>query len=171
MFALTGAVHQGGQWILAPALPYFAMAKGCHAFHYAMISSAYAATQMLSSPLLGVLSDRIGRRPILLGGLAATSVVCLSHYGRKASTRPTTVFPRCGLNCKSSLQLCAPVVHLPVHSSVVRLGLVKLFVSQFLCLPTLDTICCASAHLSTKVLVYDFAGVRDCVCVSLGLLV
>jgi len=53
------------------------MAKGCHAFHYAMISSAYAATQMLSSPLLGVLSDRIGRRPILLGGLAATSVVYL----------------------------------------------------------------------------------------------
>ncbi|CAE7196603.1 tetA [Symbiodinium necroappetens] len=66
-----------GQWILAPALPYFAMAKGCHAFHYAMISSAYAATQMLSSPLLGVLSDRLGRRPILLGGLAATSVVYL----------------------------------------------------------------------------------------------
>ena len=53
------------------------MAKGCHAFHYAMISSAYAACQMLSSPLLGVLSDRLGRRPILLGGLAATAVVCL----------------------------------------------------------------------------------------------
>ncbi|CAE7667553.1 tetA [Symbiodinium pilosum] len=66
-----------GQWILAPALPYFAMAKGCHAFHYAMISSAYAACQMLSSPLLGVLSDRLGRRPILLGGLAATAVVYL----------------------------------------------------------------------------------------------
>eukprot|EP00435_Cladocopium_sp_Y103_P057876 s2_g20.t1 len=66
-----------GQWIVAPALPYFAMAKGCHAFHYAMISSAYAASQMISSPILGMLSARIGRRPILLGGLATTSVVYL----------------------------------------------------------------------------------------------
>lgn len=66
-----------GQWIVAPALPYFAMAKGCHAFHYAMISSAYAASQMISSPILGMLSERIGRRPILLGGLATTSVVYL----------------------------------------------------------------------------------------------
>ncbi|CAJ1438960.1 unnamed protein product, partial [Effrenium voratum] len=66
-----------GQWIVAPALPYFAMAKGCQAFHYSMISSAYAACQMLSSPILGSLSDRIGRRPILLSCLAMTSVVYL----------------------------------------------------------------------------------------------
>lgn len=51
--------------------------RGCHAFHYAMISSAYAASQLISSPILGILSDRVGRKPILLGGLAATSVVCL----------------------------------------------------------------------------------------------
>ena len=50
---------------------------GCHAFHYAMISSAYAASQMISSPILGMLSERLGRRPILLSGLAATAVVPL----------------------------------------------------------------------------------------------
>lgn len=33
----------------------FAMTAGCTAFHYAMISSAYAASQMISSPILGVL--------------------------------------------------------------------------------------------------------------------
>eukprot|EP00434_Breviolum_minutum_P042080 symbB.v1.2.037438.t1/scaffold5434.1/size28417/1 len=75
-----------GQWIVAPALPYFAMAKGCTAFHYAMISSAYAASQMISSPILGMLSERIGRRPILLGGLAATSIVYL------LMAKVTTVF-------------------------------------------------------------------------------
>ena len=45
-----------GQWILAPAMPYFAMAKGCQAFHYAIISSAYAASQLISSPILGPLA-------------------------------------------------------------------------------------------------------------------
>eukprot|EP00440_Ansanella_granifera_P044343 gb/GFBE01048060.1/.p1 GENE.gb/GFBE01048060.1/~~gb/GFBE01048060.1/.p1 ORF type:complete len:552 (+),score=82.91 gb/GFBE01048060.1/:1-1656(+) len=71
-----------GQWLLAPTLPYFAMEKGADAFQFAMISSAYAACQMISSPLLGVplppisvLSDKIGRRPVLLIGLGATTVL------------------------------------------------------------------------------------------------
>ena len=105
-------MHQGGQWILAPALPYFAMAKGCHAFHYAMISSAYAATQMLSSPLLGVLSDRLGRRPILLGGLAATSVVCLSHYGKHRHDQRSFLQDVVYSACRACVSVLLPFIYL-----------------------------------------------------------
>lgn len=40
------------------------------AFHIGLLTSVYALAQLVASPLVGRLGDRIGRRPILLGGLA-----------------------------------------------------------------------------------------------------
>lgn len=84
----SGFIWACGQYIMAPVLPYFAMAKGANALEYSMISSAYAFSQMISCPLLGLLSDsnRVGRRPVLLAGLAATAV------GYLAMSRVETAF-------------------------------------------------------------------------------
>lgn len=41
--------------------------------HYGYLLAAYAGTNLLSSPVLGVLSDRYGRRPVLLAGLFGTA--------------------------------------------------------------------------------------------------
>jgi MFS transporter, DHA1 family, tetracycline resistance protein len=44
------------------------------ALHYGYLLAAYAVTMFLASPLLGVLSDRFGRRPILLLSLFGTAL-------------------------------------------------------------------------------------------------
>ncbi len=41
--------------------------------HYGYLLAAYASTSLLSSPVLGALSDRYGRRPVLLAGLFGTA--------------------------------------------------------------------------------------------------
>ncbi len=41
--------------------------------HYGWLLAAYAGTNLLSSPVLGALSDRYGRRPVLLAGLFGTA--------------------------------------------------------------------------------------------------
>jgi len=41
---------------------------------YGVILAAYAAMQFLFSPILGLLSDRIGRRPVLIASLAGTAI-------------------------------------------------------------------------------------------------
>ena len=41
--------------------------------HYGFLLAAYACTSLLSSPVLGALSDRYGRRPVLLAGLFGTA--------------------------------------------------------------------------------------------------
>jgi len=71
----SGALNACGALILSPVLPFFAINKaGASALDLAMISSIYSLFQMVSSPLLGTLSDRIGRRPVLLAGLFASAV-------------------------------------------------------------------------------------------------
>jgi DHA1 family multidrug resistance protein-like MFS transporter len=44
------------------------------AFHIGLLTSVYALAQLVASPVVGRLGDRIGRRPILLGGLAGMAV-------------------------------------------------------------------------------------------------
>src|SRR3982751_4544270 len=41
---------------------------------YGVILAAYAAMQFLFSPILGLLSDRIGRRPVLIVSLAGAAL-------------------------------------------------------------------------------------------------
>jgi len=62
-----------GFGIVMPILPYWAGELGASPILYGVILSAYAAAQFACSPLWGRLSDRIGRRRVLLITVAGTA--------------------------------------------------------------------------------------------------
>jgi DHA1 family tetracycline resistance protein-like MFS transporter len=60
--------------IILPLLPYYAETFGASPFVIGLLTASYAAAQFLGAPLMGRLSDRYGRRPILLLSIAGTLV-------------------------------------------------------------------------------------------------
>lgn len=59
--------------LILPLLPYYAQTFGANPFMTGLLVAIYAAAQMISAPLWGRLSDRIGRRPVLLIAIGATT--------------------------------------------------------------------------------------------------
>jgi len=55
-----------GFGLILPLLPFYAESYGASAVIVGLLVASYAAAQLIGSPLLGRLSDRYGRRPILL---------------------------------------------------------------------------------------------------------
>jgi len=55
-----------GFGIVMPILPYYAQRFGAHGMGYGALVGAFSLMQFLATAFLGRLSDRIGRRPILL---------------------------------------------------------------------------------------------------------
>ncbi|MEX2207419.1 MAG: MFS transporter [Myxococcota bacterium] len=78
--------------ILIPVLPRFAETLGIDAFHIGLITALYALGLVLFLPLWGWVSDRVGRRPVLLVSLLGTafSFVLLAT----ADTLGTVLFAR-----------------------------------------------------------------------------
>lgn len=70
----TVAIDVIGLGIIIPVLPVYVEAFGLSAFSVAILFSAYSLFSFLSSPFLGALSDKIGRRPILIASIASTSI-------------------------------------------------------------------------------------------------
>ena len=60
--------------LILPLLPYYAESYGASATLVGLLVAAYAAAQLIGAPLLGRLSDRIGRKPVLLFSVAGTCV-------------------------------------------------------------------------------------------------
>jgi MFS transporter, DHA1 family, tetracycline resistance protein len=58
--------------LILPLLPYYADSLGANSVVVGLIVSSYAAAQLVGAPLLGRLSDRFGRRPILLLSIFGT---------------------------------------------------------------------------------------------------
>ncbi len=58
--------------ILIPVLPGFVERLGIDAFHIGLITALYALGLVLFLPLWGWISDRVGRRPVLLVSLLGT---------------------------------------------------------------------------------------------------
>lgn len=63
-----------GFGLILPLLPYYADSYGATPFVIGLLTASYAAAQLLGAPLLGRLSDRYGRRPILLVSIFGTFV-------------------------------------------------------------------------------------------------
>ena len=66
-----------GFGIVMPILPFYAKEHGASATALGGIFTAYAAAQFVCAPLWGRLSDRIGRRPVMLGTIAGTALALL----------------------------------------------------------------------------------------------
>ncbi len=65
-----------GFGIVLPILPFYALRFGAEGVGFGAVVSAFSAMQFVATALLGRLSDRIGRRPILLG----TMLVNIAGY-------------------------------------------------------------------------------------------
>jgi DHA1 family tetracycline resistance protein-like MFS transporter len=73
---LTVFIDLLGFGIIIPLLPFYAESFGATAFVVGLLSTSYSLMQFAFSPIWGRWSDRIGRRPIILVGLAGS---CLSY--------------------------------------------------------------------------------------------
>ena len=72
---LTLFIDLVGFGIIIPVLPFYATSFGASPQVVALLSTAFSAAHFFASPLLGRLSDRVGRRPVMLVSITGT---CLS---------------------------------------------------------------------------------------------
>jgi MFS family permease len=63
-----------GIGLIFPIGPFYAGAFGANAFEVGLLFTSYSVAQFLTIPILGAVSDRVGRRPILLSCIAAEAV-------------------------------------------------------------------------------------------------
>ncbi|MBI3996169.1 MAG: MFS transporter [Candidatus Omnitrophica bacterium] len=71
---ITVFIDLVGFGIVIPVLPLYAERFGASALTIGLLLGVYSAMQFLFAPLLGKLSDRIGRRPVLLVSIIGTSL-------------------------------------------------------------------------------------------------
>jgi multidrug resistance protein len=70
---LTAFMDMVGVLMLLPLLPFYAKDLGANGFVMAWLGSSFLIAQLVSAPLWGRVSDRYGRKPALIIGLAASA--------------------------------------------------------------------------------------------------
>jgi multidrug resistance protein len=76
---LTVFIHLLGFGIIIPVLPYYAETYGATGFTVGLLSTSFSIMQFLFAPFWGRFSDRVGRRPVLLGSLVLTSASYVTY--------------------------------------------------------------------------------------------
>lgn len=63
-----------GFGIIIPVLPFYAEELGASSFQLGLLMSVYSLMQFIFSPMWGRISDRIGRKPVLMLGITGLSL-------------------------------------------------------------------------------------------------
>ena len=71
---LTLFVNLVGFGIIIPLLPFYAQTFGASPLVIGLLFASFSLSQLVASPVLGDLSDRWGRRPVLIFSLLGTVV-------------------------------------------------------------------------------------------------
>jgi len=71
---VTAFVDMVGFALVLPLLPYYATQFGANALLVGVLVSAFSVAQLAVAPLWGRASDRYGRRPMIIAGLALSAV-------------------------------------------------------------------------------------------------
>jgi MFS family permease len=81
-----------GFGIVIPILPFYVRSFGVSDAFIGLLAASYSLAQFLAAPTLGRLSDRIGRRPVLLASLATAGVawVTFGYAGESGARFGTT---------------------------------------------------------------------------------
>ena len=66
-----------GFGIILPVLPFYAESFGASAMVVTLLSSSFSLAQFVASPVLGRISDRVGRRPVMLVSIAGACAAML----------------------------------------------------------------------------------------------
>jgi multidrug resistance protein len=78
-----------GFGIIIPLLPFYAETFGATGFTIGLLATSFSLMQFIFAPVWGRVSDRIGRRPIILLGLLGS---CLSYLAFGLASTLTTLF-------------------------------------------------------------------------------
>jgi multidrug resistance protein len=71
---ITAFVDMVGLLMIVPLMPFYAKSFGASGFTVGLLFSSFAIAQLISAPMWGRFSDKYGRRPALLVGLAASAI-------------------------------------------------------------------------------------------------
>jgi len=71
---LTVFIDVLGIGIIIPVLPFYVESFGASAFMVTLLFAVFSFFSFFSAPWLGALSDRVGRRPVLIVSIASTAV-------------------------------------------------------------------------------------------------
>ena len=63
-----------GFGVIIPIMPFYAMKMGATAVHIGLLMASYSLMQFIFSPFWGALSDKYGRKPLILVGLAGFTI-------------------------------------------------------------------------------------------------
>jgi DHA1 family tetracycline resistance protein-like MFS transporter len=74
LMALTVLIDMAGFALALPMLPFWAQHFGADAFAIGMMMAAYSVAQLIFTPLVGLLSDRFGRRSTIIGALIVEAI-------------------------------------------------------------------------------------------------
>jgi MFS family permease len=74
VLAATVLVDMIGFGIVLPLLPFYAEELGASPLEVTLIIASFSAMQLLAAPIWGRVSDRRGRRPLILAGLFASAI-------------------------------------------------------------------------------------------------